>query len=181
MNDKEDKDLQSEAICTVDEEFLNELRKTLDYNPETGEFKWKINASNRIKTGSIAGCKSDQNRRCQIRFKGKKHSAHRLAWLLHYGKWPERVIDHIDGDPFNNAIVNLRDVSGSLNQQNQRRAQFGSQTGLLGVSPHKNSGKFKAQIQVLGKQKYLGLFLTPQEAHEVYLAAKRELHEGCTL
>ena len=46
--------------------------------------------------------------------------AHRLAWLLHYGKWPINEIDHIDGNPTNNVIDNLRTVSSQKNKWNSR-------------------------------------------------------------
>lgn len=163
----------------MDKEFLEELRGVLDYNSEIGEFTWKVSESNRVRVGSLAGCVNSEGR-LQIRFKRKLHLASRLAWLMIHGKWPEQMIDHIDGNPLNNRIENLRDVSRAVNNQNQRKAQMHSKTRLLGASPHK-SGKFDARISVNGKQQYLGIFTTAEEAHSAYLAAKRGLHEGNTL
>ena len=42
----------------------------------------------------------------------------------------------------------------------------------IGVSLHKSSGKFRAMVRINGKQKYLGLFDTPEQASAAYLKAK---------
>jgi hypothetical protein len=73
----------------------------------------------------------------------------------------------------------MRDLTTSGNQQNQRRASQDSQSGFLGASPHR--GKFQAQITVNGKNRYLGMFETPEAAHAAYVAAKRNLHSTCTI
>lgn len=164
----------------VDDKFLEDLKQSLDYDHETGEFRWKIAVARKIAAGSIAGSmKSDG--RLRIQFQGKNYLAYRLAWLLTYGKWPNGMIDHLDGNTLNNCSSNLRDVSCSVNGQNQRKAKSSNKTGLLGVSFDKSTSKFKAQIQLNGKKTHLGLFLTPELAYAAYLAVKRELHEGCTI
>ena len=68
----------------------------------------------------------------RVTFKGKRVYLHRLAWLLHYGEWPQNQVDHIDGDRTNNSITNLRDVDHTANAQNVHVAK--GRTGLLGVS-----------------------------------------------
>ena len=160
---------------------LKDLKHSLDYNPETGGFCWKVAVGKRVRVGSIAGNIGKSDGRLRIRFQGKNYQAHRLAWLLTHGKWPDGMIDHLDGNPLNNRISNLRDVSSSVNSQNQRKAQANNVTGFLGVYFHKRANKFLAQISLSGKNIYLGLFQTAEEAHAAYLAAKRELHEGCTI
>jgi hypothetical protein len=92
---------------------------------------------------------------------------------------PPRPIDHINGDPSDNRISNLRDVSRTENQENQRRAQRHNKVGLLGVSP--NGKGFISRIKVAGRKVNLGTFPTPEIAHAVYVKAKRYLHAGCTL
>ena len=115
----------------------------------------------------------------RIRFNGKIVALHRLIWLHVHGAWPSGDIDHINGDPKDNRLCNLRDVSTSVNMQNLRKATSRSKTGLLGAYPHR--GAFIAQITVDGRIKSLGRFKTAQEAHEAYLQAKRRHHEGCTI
>lgn len=155
----------------------DELAELLEYDPDTGVFTWKVNRGG-CKAGDIAG--SDHNRGYwQIRVKGCRYLAHRLAFLLMTGAMPAGDVDHINGNRADNRWCNLRDVSRTLNNQNQRRAQKDNETGLLGVSPHR--GRFKAQIRVNGKVRNLGLFDSPEVAHKVYLAHKRLMHPGNTL
>lgn len=111
---------------------------------------------------------------------GKKYLEHHLIWLLFNGKLPELYIDHINGDPTDNRIENLREVSHKVNMQNRRSPQINNTSGYLGVSRRKN-GKYDARIQSDGKNLYIGCFLTAQEAHNAYLMAKRDLHDGCTI
>lgn len=165
---------------TLGKKFLQDLQHCLSYNPETGEFHWKSSTNNRVKVGSPAGFVHPDGR-LYIGFQGKSHLSYRLAWLLTHNEWPSGVIDHIDGDPLNNRISNLRDVTCFVNMQNQRKANSDNKTGLLGVYLNKKSGKFIAQIGYKGKLKYLGSFSTPEDAHAAYLVAKRKHHEGCTI
>ncbi len=156
------------------------LRSCLTYNPETGLFFWLISPSNSVKAGSPAGCTDKQGYVC-IRFNNKKQSAHRLAWLYVHGELPKHCVDHINGDRGDNRISNLRDVTPSVNLQNQKKATARNTRGLLGACWNKSVNKWQSQIVVKGKFKYLGIFDTPELAHQAYLTAKRELHEGCTL
>ena len=107
-----------------------------------------------------------QNGYRKIKFEGKQYLSHRVAWLLYHGRWPIGDIDHIDGNPSNNQILNLRDVSHSKNLQNRKSATSKNKTGFLGVVKRKN--KFAAHIHRNGKQIYLGLFLTAELAHQAY-------------
>lgn len=115
---------------------------------------------------------------------GGKYPAHRVIWLMETGAWPEGEIDHINGIRHDNRWENLRDVSTAVNQQNQREGQAGSRSGLLGVYPNPGSQRnpWKALIKPDGgKLMHLGSFPTPEAAHDAYLAAKRSMHEGCTI
>lgn len=96
------------------------------------------------------------------------------------GTWPEFEIDHKDGVRTNNRWSNLRDVSRGTNQQNQRRVRSDSTTEIQGVGMTP-SGRFRARITLNGKQFLLGCFGTKEEAHEMYVEAKRLLHLGNTL
>jgi hypothetical protein len=78
------------------------------------------------------------------------YKAHRLAWAFVHGGFPDQHIDHINGDPSDNRLCNLRVADRSLNMQNQRHARSDSATGLLGVS--KNGSGWRAEIRVDGKK-----------------------------
>ena len=157
------------------------LRDALSYDLETGVFTWKIAPkSHRVKQGAVAGGKT-QPGYLVISFGGRLYKAHRLAWAFHYGDWPGKIVDHIDGNRLNNRIANLRDVSNSINLQNTRAARKNSLSGFLGVGWNKKSRKWRAQICIDGKAVALGYFDAPEEAHAAYLAAKRKHHPGCTI
>ena len=96
--------------------------------------------------------------------------AHRLAWFITYGKWPDLQIDHIDGDRTNNRIDNLRDVDCKTNVWNRNKVRIDSTSGLIGAMP--NGNKWIARICRHGVAKYLGNYDTATQAHEVYLKEK---------
>jgi len=151
----------------------NEL---FEYTPETGVVRRRIDKRSG-RPGGPAGCMDKGYTRTLV--DGRRYLNHRLAWLLYYGVWPTMDIDHINGITHDNRICNLRDVTTAMNIQNQKKARSGSLLGLLGVSVHRE--KFQAHIRTHGALKHIGLFATPEEAHEAYLTAKRELHDGCTI
>ena len=153
------------------------LRELLNYDPETGVFTWRVSRRATARPGSVAGTITPKGYRAI--WIGANYRAHRLAWLYVHGEWPSGEIDHIDGNRANNAIANLRDVSTSFNHENLRKARSDSRHGFLGVSPM--GKRWKARITVRGKFQHLGIYDTPEEAHAVYLEAKRRLHAGCTI
>lgn len=155
------------------------LREILSYDKDSGIFINKISIGNR-KKGCIAGTKKSDGG-VHIMIDRKLYSCHRLAWLYTYGEFPTDMIDHINGDRTDNRIINLREANAIKNRQNQRTACFDSLTGVLGVTLHKKSGKYQAQIRSNGHQIYLGLFDSKYDAHKAYVSAKRKLHEGCTI
>lgn len=159
------------------------LRELLNYDPETGIFRWKVSRGGTAMIGTIAGCLHPDGY-LLIRADGKQYLAHRLTWLYMTGGWPEDQIDHINGKRADNRWKNLREADATLNSENQRKAQGDNfSCGLLGVTIIKSAKKnpWQARIGITGKQKHLGYFPTPEAAHEAYLQAKREFHEGCTI
>jgi hypothetical protein len=145
------------------QEYLKEI---LEYNPESGLFIWKVRKSRRSAIGSGAGTRSKKGY-FSISIDSKVYRSHRLAWLYVYGKFPENGIDHINGNPSDNSIHNLRIASQQSNNKNVT-TRCNNSSGYKGVSFDKNTGKWKAQAQVNGKKKHLGLFTTPEEASVVY-------------
>jgi len=151
------------------------LREEFDYSQSSGKFTRKQTRSAQ-KIGSEAGCKMNNGYLC-IRVSGKLYLAHRLAWLYVYGSWPECQVDHINGKRDDNRIQNLRGATQKFNSQNIRASRGAS--GLLGA--HIRDDHFRSSIAVDGKTLNLGTFRTAPEAHAAYLAAKRQLHAGCTI
>lgn len=149
-----------------------ELKERFNYDPETGIFTSK-------KTGKRVGYKgSTSSDRGYLRTKvnNKNYLMHRLAWLYMYGEDPN-IIDHINGIKTDNRISNLRNANSQINNQNLKNAKSHNISGYLGVNVRKN-GKFGARIQTQKGEIWLGTFDCPKKAHEVYLKAKAEFHEG---
>lgn len=151
----------------------------LSYDPATGAFTSLINRGP-IKIGQVVGGVNVQGY-IQIQIDGIIYYGHRLAWLYMTGEWPKDTIDHINGVRHDNRFENLRDVEPSGNAQNQRRPRKDNETGLLGVSKHSQMDKWVARIKIGSMYQHLGCFDTPEEAHDAYLAAKREHHSTCTI
>ena len=149
----------------------------VNYNKETGEFSWKRPLQGRRKS---AFGRQTSTGYAQVRLFGRQIFTHRLAWLIVHGSWPKGQVDHINGNPADNRIENLRDVSPSINQQNQRRAHKKNKCGLLGAH-FNNDGRYTSRIWVEGKRVYLGSFRTKEEAHTAYVNAKRVFHAGCAI
>jgi hypothetical protein len=105
---------------------------------------------------------------------------HRAIWEYHNGPIPfGSQIDHIDRDPLNNRIENLRLCSQNQNQINSK-IPANNTTGYKGVLKTP-SGKFQARLGYNGKKLYLGLFDTAQEASECVKNKSFELYGEFTV
>ena len=153
------------------------LCEVLSYDPETGNFIWLRCPLRPYLVGKTAGSKHRTGVVVTVDKLG--FGAHRLAWFYMTKTWPIGEIDHRDGNPHNNAWSNLRDGDRFQNQQNLRKAKSTNKSGLLGAM---TAGEMHcSKISVRGKSIFLGYFDTAEAAHQAYIAAKRNLHSGCTL
>lgn len=148
------------------------LRELLCYDPNTGIFTRRSLRGGQP-AGSVVGTPHG-NGYLSARIEGRTRFLHRMAWLYMTGTYPMADVDHRNGDRTDNRWSNLRVGTRGQNMQNQRKARSNNQLGVLGVSPQK--GMFKAQIQVGGRNRYIGRYHTVEEAHAAYIAAKRRLH-----
>ena len=155
-------------------------RELLSYNPLTGELTWIAKTSGRRKQGGIAGSKMKIGY-LEIGIDNKRYLIHRVVWLIVYGHWPADQIDHINGIRDDNRISNLREASNIINGENKMRARVDSKTKMLGASWSTYNKKYVSQIVAKGKHYFLGHYTTPEAAHDAYLTAKRQLHDGCTI
>lgn len=136
--------------------------KHVSYCPETGLIRWKHQRKGGRAAGEIAGGITPWEY-WSVMIEYRPYRAHRLAWLLYYGKWPDGVIDHINGDRLDNRIANLRDVDQAQNNANRKPRR---ENGSKGVSLI--CGKWVARITVRGKLTQLGRFESEQEAAAAY-------------
>ena len=167
------------------------VRDLLTYNPDTGKLFWKERPLKYFKNQnpnyakrwnnrwvgkealtSINRRKSGQIARLRGGFFGKKYCTHRIVWLIYYGEWPKNEIDHINQDPTDNRIENLRDVTHAENNRN-RTLQNNSTTGYIGVSycTSRLTTKYRADISINNVNKYLGFYDTAEEAAAVRAVA----------
>ena len=154
------------------------LRELVRYDADSGEFTNLCTRSSNAVAGTKPGC-LDPKGYLKICLDGQLFMGHRLAWLYVTGCWPSGTIDHRNGRRSDNRFANLRDVPQQVNTQNQASPQRSNLTSsYLGVSFHRVSGKWRAQIKVDGKKIHLGTFDDELTAHLAYREAKRALHRG---
>lgn len=166
------------------------LREILDYDPETGLLTWKVrgvwlftdgkqtaqhNAAiwNGKNAGKLAGCRNLKGY-IVLGFGTRLIRAHRIAWAITHGAWPESEIDHINHDRADNRIANLRVVGRKDNMKNiSLRPE--SKSGVSGVSWCKNRKKWQVAIHdgekrvALGRYDILADAVAARKAAEVRL------------
>ncbi len=150
------------------------LKSLLHYDKASGVFRWLKSSGGRAKAGKEAGCNRPDGY-VSIRVNGTRFLAHRLAWLYEFGRMPDGILDHINGNRSDNRIDNLREATYSLNHQNRGIMSINT-SGFIGVSKRAYS-RWRASITVDGKFISLGSFATKEEASAAYLAAKQKHHQ----
>jgi len=155
-------------------------RELLTYNPDTGKLYWKErpvkyfknpNYTKRWNTRwagkealtAITRRKSGQIARLDGYVFNKNYHTHRIAWLIYYGEWPKNQIDHINQDPTDNRIENLRDVTQLENLKNQA-LRSNNKSGYIGVHFEKSKQKYRARVQINNNRKHIGYYNTIEEA-----------------
>lgn len=150
-----------------------ELRKLLDYNPETGTFIWRERLGERWWwngkfAGKEAGSRGDKGTTIYVHC--VPYRAHLLAWVYMYGDIPEgMMVDHKNCDCYDNRIENLRLATHGQNCTNSRLRK--GKVTPKGGSLYKLNGKFKATIGINKSIIHLGYFDTPEDAHAAYMKA----------
>lgn len=133
------------------------LRRSFSYDKETGV----IRRSCGTPTGTL-----NKSGYIYIGIKDKRVGAHRLAWFLVTGSWPETTVDHINRVKSDNRWCNLR--LASRNQQGyNREANRNSTSRYKGVSLYRKT-KWRAYARIDGVGKHIGIFNTELEAKLAY-------------
>ena len=89
--------------------------------------------------------------------------AHRLVWLYVHGRFPTAFVDHINNIRHDNRLNNLRECSHAENNLNIGK-RCDNSSGIIGVTWHKETNKWRVRAQVDGKDFSLGLYPTKEEA-----------------
>ena len=151
------------------------LRELLRYEPETGNFTWRVRPANNMRAGDAAGCLSKRDGYRSIRLLGRYYLEHRLAWLYVNGEWPAEEIDHLNRVRSDNRIANLRLATKAENKQNTSLRRD-SASGHKGISWHKRDQKWVAEIKLHGKKHYLGGFNNINDAIAARKSEESRLH-----
>jgi hypothetical protein len=150
------------------------LKSLLHYDPETGVFTRLVPVSPNTNAGDVAGYINGKGY-VNLRVDGMQYQAHRLACLYMTGTMPDLDIDHIDLVKTNNTWRNLRPATQALNNAN-KAIQSNNRVGYKGVSLHNGGPKYRSDVKVNGKKKYLGCFYTAEEAHAAYVKAANDMY-----
>jgi hypothetical protein len=106
------------------------LKALVHYNPDTGDFIWKVSLAMKNQIAKIAGCINPLGYN-MIQIDTISYLGHRLAFLYMTGSIPE-IVDHIDGNPLNNSWDNLRSCTVSQNSSNKRLGSNNT-SGIKGI------------------------------------------------
>lgn len=105
-----------------------------------------------------------------VRQTPKNNLVHRLVAEAFIGPRPEGlVIDHIDSNRKNNRASNLRYITQRENNSRNKPNKF----GLLGVKKGKY-GRYRVIKKFGSATFHIGVFDTPEEAHEAHVKATYE-------
>lgn len=150
-----------------------------DYDPETGHFHARYDRSTgggygRWDPARICGSvkRSSQGYRI-IGLDCRTYQAHRLAWLMMTGSWPDGDLDHINGDRDDNRWSNLRPATVAQNGHNRKRHRNNT-SGFKGVSKHGN--RWRMTVKFNGARFMKGGFATAEEAFLARNQLAEKLH-----
>lgn len=153
---------------------MDRVRQLLAYDPIAGAFTWLRNGKGRnMRLGSPAGYRRGDGY-VRITVDGKSDYAHRWAWRLAVGPLPDDMeVDHIDHNPSNNRLDNLRLVTRSGNKKNRSRDSRNT-SGVNGVFWSKNANAWCAQVRSNRHTKHVGYFKDLADA----AAARKQAEQG---
>lgn len=160
-------------------------RELFNYDPLTGVLVWRHRPlsefpderawriwNTRFANHSAGYARRDGYHSVMVDY--RRHLAHRIAWLYTYGVLPIGEIDHINGDPSDNRIANLRDVDKQGNARNAHR-NVTNTSGVTGVRFCSIRQKWNAYIKRDNRMINLGRFETKSEAVVARKAAEKAL------
>jgi hypothetical protein len=127
-----------------------ELLSLLSYDPLTGIVTWKVSPANRVSAGDVAGSRR-LNGRLRICVLKRYYYAASIIWCMVHGYWSEFEIDHIDRNPGNDKLNNLREATRTCQVQNSA-VSVRNTSGVKGVSKDTAGKMWRVMIQNKGRQ-----------------------------
>lgn len=148
---------------------IDELRQVFSYDAEVGVLL-RLKATRSDALGVVSLKTNKVSHECV------NYTISRLVWALHHGYWPDKLIDHRDGNKQNIRIKNLREATFQQNMYN--RVGYGQYPkGVVFKQDARRSKPWSARIRIDGRKIALGSFATMEEAAEVYRQAA-EKYQG---
>lgn len=136
---------------------IDYLRECFSYDPVEGKLYWNVDRpASHFKTrssylgwyklcaGKEAGCIAKIRTLTYriVKVKSIRTTCSKVMYALYYGHYVE-MVDHIDGNPLNNKIGNLKASSAKMNAKNIGISKRNT-SGIGGVSWDKNMGMWRA-------------------------------------
>lgn len=182
-------DMRMEVPSVIEPDFIGRL---ISYDAQTGLFVWRHRPESMFATTHAAKAWNtkfaserafthlDSNGYFDGRIFRKLYRAHRIAWAVSYGEWPDGHIDHINGIRSDNRLENLRVVDGQKENAKNLRLSKNNTSGVTGVYLDRSRNLWVANIREGRKTYYLGSYRSINEAAAARKAAERRLgfHEN---
>jgi hypothetical protein len=105
------------------------------------------------------------HRYARIKFDKREFKLHRIIFLYHHGYLPD-IIDHINGDRYDNRIENLREANTYQNRQNSRIYST-SKSGVKNVYWNSSMNKWRVSMHINGEKHIFGHYTDLEEAKQV--------------
>lgn len=181
---KKERQVKSAKLKAFRKELESAIKKAHGYVPSKDELDaafvyrdgilyWKADRGNHIKAGTQAGTFKRKGY-VFISFKDRKYPAHRLIWAMH-GNPPAETIDHINRDPSDNRIENLRAAT-----KNEQLFNTGlrpnNKSGIKGVSWNSITKTWRGQVCFRGRTYSAGYFKSKEKCGQAVEALRERLH-----
>lgn len=151
----------------INQQLLHDL-----FTYKDGELYWKVAPCKSVAANQKAGYFNKKYKK--IKIKHKSYFAHRLIYMMFHGYVPE-FIDHIDNNPENNRIENLRPATRQQNNSNAK-LRMDATSGAKGVNWHKKQQKWNVRVSINGKRQNIGAFDDHELAELVAVMAREKYH-----
>lgn len=146
------------------------------YRLDGDDLVWARNGTRGVKSGDRVPAYKNSSGYYTVKVNVKPRKTmllHRVKWVVAYGECPNGDVDHINRDPSDNRLENLRLASRSQNKINSHKKS--RENGLpLGV--YQRGEKYCATISFKRERKFLGAFETPKAAHDAWVSAGSQLY-----
>lgn len=152
----------------MDAKILHEIFEYKD-----GSLFWKTHRQ-KVRAGERAGSIDKSTGRRRIKIDGKSYLEHRIIFAMFFGFFPE-FIDHIDTNPLNNKIENLRQATRYQNSLNVGLRKTNT-SGSKCVTWDNSQQKWRVRIPINGKRVHLGRFDDFELAELVAIEARNKYH-----